>query len=470
MKNYSIFRRRVKEAPWLLVVPFVGRGVNLIFTPFVLLSFGSQGFIKVSNLILISFILTTCIELGVKQKILSDLYDKSRLIQFYLKWLMATLVFFTFFIILYLVLDSNSSVENSKELLVVVLDSIINVSLNSFYLGHLQAKGRSERILTLNILIIFFTIAPRVFLLVVGNTQPWMWLLFGCIFKILLFRLPLKIFIKNLKSMKGFLINKELRIFDALSLNVIFNLLVVSTLTLDKLVGSQVYDTKEMVGYFLAFQFTSMSGSLFEQVFSRYFPKIRESLTGQEAQKNLTSLLLALFIVVTVLNAFYTILSFVVFHNLDRMFYPILILLSFQSVTWGLLLIWQNILSTINSSSLHVKYMGLAFLIDLMALFSIKVMKSSSILTLAGATSATFLICLVGISVESKYLKLKFVSLNKLVLMALIQSSIGLIIYFFKNSFIGILSIYSGEIFLVLVFVYRIKLQTQISSILGIGK
>ena len=122
------------KIPVLLLFPFFGRGVNLFFMPFVLNIFGNQGFIEVSFLLLMSFVLSVTIELGVKQKILKHYKSRDLLMLYYLRWIFSFTILLSASILLYSLISFRVGFIDTRDLIVVSLDALVNVTLIRFAL------------------------------------------------------------------------------------------------------------------------------------------------------------------------------------------------------------------------------------------------------------------------------------------------------------------------------------------------
>jgi hypothetical protein len=463
LQRLNLIRRRF---PTLLLVPFLSRGINLLFTPFVIGVFGNEGFIKVSILLLMSFLLSVTIELGVKQKILIYYQTKEFLIIYFLKWLITISAFLTTCILFYTFFDSRTGLIDSRDLIVVGLDAVLNVSLNSFYLGYLQARGKSDSILRINLLCLLLVSIPRVYLLLTGITEPWLWVLFGSIFRLLVLGRVIIQF-RSINSWKQLQLSNIIRLFDKGSLNSIFGLIVVLTLTLDKFVGTHLYESSSVVAYLLAFQFVSMSGSLYEQILVRYFPRVRDSLSEDNAREHIRIIFFGLLFLGSILNGVYSAIGLVVFPDLNPVFFPTLFLLSFQPLAWGLLIIWQNVIGPSASNFDHVRYMGVSLIFESLVLSALFIFRNLGVMFLAGATATSFLVCLIGLSNSSKRLGLVFVPSGELVVtFSLFLFATGCL-YFSQSSVYGVMAVFILIISLLVSRAISIRFASKIREMFG---
>lgn len=472
MKRLEKLDRLRMKVPVLLLVPALSRGINLIFTPFILQAFGNQGFIEVSILTLMSFLLSVTIELGMKQKVLMVCRTKVLLIAYFAKWLFAATTFLiicTFVHFAFEILTSASGFLETRDLVVVCVDALINVTLNSFYLGYLQAKGRPDLILRTNYQCLLLVIIPRVCILVIGITEPSLWVLLGSIFRLI-------VFVSITKELAGLGFQKLLRcgrgihLFDKGSLNSIFGLITVLILTIDKFVGTHLYDSSTMVAYILAFQFVSMSGSLFEQILVKYFRTILDALMTDYAANHLRTMIFGFLFVVSILNGIYSAISVLVFPELNPIFFPILCLLSFQPLAWGVLIIWQNVIGPITSNMGHVKYMGIALVFDSLVLSALYLFRNLGVLFLAAATASTFLVCIIGLSFNSQSPGINFVPRTEIFLIfaGFIVVTLGL--HSLQSSLPALLGLIAAINFLLGVVAKNINFIPKIREIVGVER
>ena len=463
LKELGRFRLRTLL---LLLVPLLNRGANLIFIPFVLNVFGNQGFIKVSILTLTSFLLSVTIELGVKQKMLIRYQARELIITYFAKWIFAVTTFLSICTLLHFFFASADGFIDTRDLIIVIVDAVINVTINSFYLGYLQAAGKSDSILRVNVQCLFLVFVPRSYLLFIGITDPALWVLFGSIFRLL-------VFANIAKHFRGISVRKQLfhrgtfKLFDAGSLNSIFGLIVVLVLTLDKFVGTHLYDSSTMVAYFLAFQFVSISGSLFEQILIRYFRQIQDSLVADEPFENLRRIIFGFLFAGTILNTIYFAIGVIVFPDLNPIFFPILYLLSFQQLAWGVLILWQNVIGPNASNVSHVRYMGVALVYESLALLALYMFRNLGVVFLAFSAASTFLVCLIGLSNKSRNLGLVFLSRRELISIFALFLVVTLGMYCFRSSIPGVFAISAVVITVSLIRAHYIKFYSKVREITG---
>lgn len=430
-----------RRIPFLLLIPFLNRGINLLFAPFVLGVFGNNGFVKVSILLLVSLVLTVTIELGVKQKVLMHYKTEDLILFFFLKWLITISAFLTAFLILHAIFASRTGLIDSRDLIVVSLDAVVNVSLNSFYLGYLQARGKSDSILRINVQCLFLVSIPRVFLLLNEITEPWLWILLGSVFRLLALG-RIRIRFRSLNFPKPILLRNKIQLLDKGNLNSIFGLIAVLMLSLDKFVGTHLYEASSVVAYLLAYQFISLSASLYEQILVRYFPRIRDSLFENSAEENMRIIFFGLVFLGSLLNVVYSVISLVVFREIDPVFFPILFLLSFQALSWGLLIIWQNVIGPSASNFDHVKYMGVALIFESLLLAELYFFHKLEVTFLAGVTATSFLVCLIGLSYRSKSLGLVFIHRRKLIMTYLLVIFWTGVLYYSRTSVCAVILVF----------------------------
>jgi len=306
-------------------------------------------------------------------------------------------------------------------------------------------------------------------MLLIGITEPSLWVLLGSIFRLI-------VFVSITKELAGLGFHKLLRcgrgvhLFDKGSLNSIFGLITVLILTLDKFVGTHLYDSSTMVAYILAFQFVSLSGSLFEQILVKYFRTIRDALMTDYAANHLRTIIFGFLFVVSILNGIYSAIGVLVFPELNPIFFPILCLLSFQPLAWGVLIIWQNVIGPITSNMSHVKYMGIALVFDSLVLFALYLFRNLGVLFLAAATASAFLVCIIGLSFNSQSLGLNFVPRTEIFLIFAGFIIVTLGFYSLRSSLPALLGLFVAVNFLLAVVANNINFIPKIRELVGVER
>jgi hypothetical protein len=369
-------------------------------------------------------------------------------------------------VLLHFFLTSAEGFIDTRDLIIVVVDAVINVTINSFFLGYLQAAGKSDSILRVNVQCLFLVFIPRSYLLFIGIMDPALWVLFGSIFRLLVFANIAKHF-RGISVREQIFHRGTIKLFDGGSLNSIFGLIVVLTLTLDKFVGTHLYDSSTMVAYFLAFQFVSISGSLFEQILIRYFKQIHDSLVADDAVENLRTIIFGFLFAGTILNVIYFAIGVIVFPDLNPIFFPILYLLSFQPLAWGVLILWQNVIGPNASNVSHVRYMGVALVYDSFVLLALYMFRNLGAVFLAFSAASTFLVCLIGLSNKGRNLGLVFLSRRELISKFALFLLVTLGLYCFRTSIPGVFAISTVVISVFLVRANYIKFYSKVREIAG---
>lgn len=426
-----------------IFVPVLSRGMNLLFTPFILMSFGSEDFLKISLLTFLSFLVTVTAELGVRQKVLLNYDSKATILRFYYKWLFTVLFALGILILLhymYLNMTTSKHTFYTIDLIVISVDAIINITINCFYIGYLQARGRTTTLFTVNLQILCLVFLPRILMLLINSSQPEAWVFFSSVFRMVIL---LKILrpthfgntFKN-QNLKG-----TIKVFEKTSLNSVFSVFVVLTLTLDKIIGYKLYDQSSMVAYLLAYQFVSLSGSIFEQVLIRYHQPLRLAIEDSMSTTSIQSIFYVFVFLSSLLNIIYFVIGTLIYPDLDAIFYSTLYLLSLQPLSWSLLVVWQNIIGPFLSDISHVKCMAVSVIANFIFLITLVGVASSNVIMLSVSTSGTYILCLTLLGKKSLIFGLRFINTKDIFFTSMWFLLFALLLNTFRESLVLILAI-----------------------------